>query len=130
MNKFYHFDFKLFFSLFFSNFYISGSSVLLIILEGSKQYNRNPIFWIERFHWLIYNVSGCLMSDPFQNLKSWVQSSHLCLDNSFQAHQHKNKHIPSLSSYRIIFFISVNILFQRKRTLFKKSRLFYLIPLG
>lgn len=73
------------------------------------------------------------MLDPFQNLKSWVQSPHLCLDNSFQAHQYKNKHISSLSSYRIIFSLYLLTYFFKGKELGSKKKkrlLFYLIPLG
>lgn len=87
------------------------------------QCNRNPISCIERFRWLIYNVSRLPMSDPFQNLKSQVQSPHLSLDSSFQGHRFKNKHISSLSSQRIIFSLYLLIhFFKRKELCFKKKR--------
>lgn len=119
-----------YFSLFFNNFYISRTSVLLIIHESGKQYNRNPIFWIKRFPWLVYNVSRFLMLDLFQILKSWVQSPPLHPKNSFQAHQHKNKHIFSFKLQNHILFIYVNILFQKKRTLFQKKISFLFNSIG
>lgn len=94
MNTFYHFECKLFF--FILQQFLYFWKLCLITVEGSKQYNRNPIFWIESFH----NVSEFLISDPFQNCTSQVQSLHLCLYNDPSAQEWTAS---SLSRWRITF---------------------------
>lgn len=67
---------------------------MLIILEGRKLYNRNPISWIERF----YNVSRLFMLDLS---KPWILSSKSSLTTCQQLQ--RDKHISPHSGPRITF---------------------------